>query len=78
MLIQDQDRQIMLMLVTHLTKKLPQFWKYFSLRAESFYQKHFHWDDSENPGYKYEAIHLHWFNRYTEDVCSEHLILLRS
>ena len=66
--LQDEDKKLAMLVMTHMLQRIPTFWQYFNTRIEALYGKEFHPDKSDRKDYDYLAIHYHWYNRYAEDV----------
>lgn len=68
MKLEDKNGKLAALLITHLTKSLPDFWKTFFIRMHALYGDELFSTTSDQRGYDYLAIHYHWYNRYAEKV----------
>jgi hypothetical protein len=66
--LEDKAGQLAALIITHLPKFLPEFWKIFYTRIKALYGDELLEDFSRRLGYDYLAIHYHWYNRYAERV----------
>jgi len=68
--LQDAAKVFRALLVTHMKKKVPQFWNSFMTRIMGLYGKDFVKTTSDREDYHFLSIHYHWYSRYAESVSS--------
>jgi hypothetical protein len=75
--IVDDKGQLGIVVVTHMRQRIPRFLKDFMTRLKALYAKDMVFDNSDRVGYKFVAVHYHWYNRFAELVCSINCNLIR-
>jgi hypothetical protein len=68
LVLEDNLKNTLGILLTHMPDAIPDRWINMTSRIIAHFYQELHPDSSKRPKYDFRAMHLHHYNRYTEQV----------